>query len=247
MDEPLRILFRDEEVLAIDKPAGALSVPGRAQADAPALSLRVAALAPGALPVHRLDRDTSGILLFALGRDAHRALNASFESRRAEKRYLALCRGELLQSAVCELPLVAGRAGSMRVARADEKGALPARTELLPLEQFAGATLVEARPRTGRTHQIRVHLAALGHPLLLDPRYGQAAPIFADELFAAGPPPSGAAREVALGRTPLHAAALRIPHPSGRGYLQLESPTPADLARCLELLRAQRRRGERGL
>ena len=88
---PLRVLYRDALLLAIDKPAGALSVPGRgAEAGAPALSIQVRALAAEALPVHRLDRGTSGVLVFALGREAHRALNQSFESRKTEKRNLAL-------------------------------------------------------------------------------------------------------------------------------------------------------------
>jgi RluA family pseudouridine synthase len=235
----LRILFRDALVLAIDKPAGALSVPGRVASDRLALSQQVQALAPEALPVHRLDRDTSGVLLFALGRKAHRALNSSFESRQAEKRYLALCSGQLKSGGRCALPLHAARAGGMRVARPDEGGALAAVTEVSALETFAAASLLEARPRTGRTHQIRVHLAALGVPLLLDPRYGQPEPLAARALDPLAP--EGDA--IVLTRTPLHAAAIRVPHPSGRGYLQIESPTPPDFARCLELLRAARRRG----
>ena len=167
MTEPeLRVLFRDEHVLAIDKPAGALSVPGRVAADQLALSQRVRALAPDALPVHRLDRDTSGVLLFALGRDAHRALNRAFESQRAEKKYLALCSGEFKARARCDLPLIAGRSGGMRVAREGDKGALASSTELNPIEKFAGATLIEAHPKSGRTHQIRVILDELGVGIL---------------------------------------------------------------------------------
>jgi RluA family pseudouridine synthase len=234
----LRILFRDELVLAIDKPAGVLTVPGRSDASAP-LSAQVRELAPDALPVHRLDRDTSGVVLFALGKAAHRALSIAFEGRRAEKVYLALCSGDLAAAARCELALAPARRGGMRIAAAGEKGALPSLTELRPLERFGRYTWVEARPRTGRTHQIRVHLAALGHPLAVDPRYGEAAPLQPRALFAGEPRlPED---EPALARTPLHAAALRVPHPSGRGWLSVESPLPEDLARCLELLRAARR------
>jgi len=92
-------------------------------------------------------------------------------------------------------------------------------------------------PRTGRTHQIRVHLAALGHPLAIDPRYGDDQPLRVGDLWSGSPDPD----EVVLARTPLHAAALRIPHPRGQGWLWVESPLPDDIARCLDLLRAARR------
>ncbi|GAC1337095.1 MAG: pseudouridine synthase [Myxococcales bacterium] len=242
MSDGLRILYQDHAALALDKPAGALSVPGRHRARAEvgaALSVLVRAVAPAALPVHRLDRGTSGILLFALGRDAHRALNLAFASRRAEKKYLALVRGDLAEPVRCAAPLAEVRRGGMRALAPGEDGAgaQPALTEVSPLERFGGFTLVEARPRTGRTHQIRVHLAALGFPLAVDERYGAAGPLRGGDLHAGAAEPSA----LVLDRTPLHASALRVPHPGGRGWLAIESPLPADLARCLELLRAGRR------
>ncbi len=231
----MRILHRDEQVIAIDKPAGSLSVPGRLGDRA--IWQEVQELAPEALPVHRLDRDTSGVLLFALGKEAHRALSVAFEDRLAEKRYLALCRGDLAAPTDCKLALVKLRKGGMRVATGRDHGALPSATGFAPLERFGGVTLIEARPRTGRTHQIRVHLAAIGHALLIDPRYGETEALPASEFE----PGAAAADELVLARTPLHAAALRVPHPSGQGWLSVESPLPADLARCLELLRRARR------
>src|SRR2546421_5000044 len=104
----VRILHQDTHVLAIDKPAGLLTVPGRGT-DAPALSVQVREIAPEAIPVHRLDRDTSGVVLFAATRAAHRALNEAFESRRAEKTYLALARGDLAEEQRVDLPLAAAR------------------------------------------------------------------------------------------------------------------------------------------
>ena len=244
---PLRVLYRDALLLMIDKPAGVICVPGRGEPEGPPpLSVQVRALAEDALPVHRLDRGTSGVLVFALGREAHRALNQSFESRRVEKRYLALVRGDLSAAIECDLPLAPVRRGGMRAAHPADKGASPARSLFEPLERFGQFTLVQARPLTGRTHQLRVHLQALGHPLLLDPRYGARAGEAVPAL-AAGPilaraldPSAEAPDKVVLARTPLHASALRLPHPSGKGWVSVESPTPPDLLVCLELLRAAR-------
>ena len=229
----VRILHEDEHVIAIDKPPGLLTVPGRGMEE-PALSAQVRALAPDALPVHRLDRDTSGVVLFARTRDAHRALNAAFESRRAEKTYLAIVRGDLAKEQKIDLPLAEARSGLVRAGR---KGALPAQTRVLPKERYGAFTFCACFPRTGRRHQIRVHLAEIGHPLIVDPRYGAQPPIRVGDLWSGAPDPD----TVVLDRTPLHAAALRIPHPRGRGWLSIESPLPDDMARCLDLLRAARR------
>jgi 23S rRNA-/tRNA-specific pseudouridylate synthase len=127
----------------------------------------------------------------------------------------------------------------MRVADAGDARARPARTDFAPVERFADVTWCSCRPFTGRTHQIRVHLAALGHPLLVDPRYGAPGPVLRRDLYSA----STDGESVALARMPLHAAAIRLPHPSGRGFLQVEAPLPEDLAAALELLRAARRAG----
>src|SRR2546429_9900472 len=136
----MRVLYRDELVLAVDKPAGVLTIPGRGEGAGEALSHQVRVIAKDALPVHRLDRDTSGVVLFALTRQAHRALNQAFESRRAEKTYLALVRGDLAAPATCELPLVEGRRGAMRVASDGDGRGQKARTGFVPVDRFGGAT-----------------------------------------------------------------------------------------------------------
>jgi 23S rRNA pseudouridine1911/1915/1917 synthase len=232
----VRILHQDAQVLAIDKPAGVLTVPGRG-ADGAALSEQVRAIAPDALPVHRLDRDTTGVVVFAVTRQAHRALNAAFESRRAEKTYLALVRGDLSRPERIDASLKESRGGRVRVAAGNEEGARAARTAVDPKERFGQYTFCACRPQTGRTHQIRVHLAAIGHPVVCDPRYGDGRPLRVGDLWT-GPPDL---ETVVLARTALHAAALRIPHPRGRGWLSIEAPLPDDMARCLDLLRAARR------
>jgi RluA family pseudouridine synthase len=228
----VRILHRDAHVIAVDKPAGVLVVPGRG-VSAPALSAEVREIVPDALPVHRLDRDTSGVVLFAVTREAHRALNAAFEGRRAEKTYFALVRGDLAKAKRINLPLGEVRRGRVR---SGGEGARPAETHVQPRERFGGYTFCTCLPKTGRTHQIRVHLAEIGHALAVDPRYGEDRPLHVGDLWSGAPDPDS----VVLARTPLHAAALRIPHPQ-RGWLAVESPLPDDMARALDLLRAARR------
>src|SRR2546425_10377797 len=144
----VRILHQAAYVLGLDKPAGLLTVPGRAP-DAPALSAQVCEIAPEAIPVHRLDRDTSGIVLFAATRAAHRALNAAFESRRAEKTYLALVRGDLAKAERVDLRLADSRAGRVRIAKENEKGARAAQTRGEPKERVGGGTLFPRRAAAG--------------------------------------------------------------------------------------------------
>lgn len=237
----LRILYQDEQVVAVDKPAGILSVPGRNDAS-PTLAQEVKERFSAAIPVHRLDRDTSGVVLFALGREAHRALNAAFAGRRAEKLYLALVRGDVAARRRIDLPLVETRRLGVRPAQRGKKGAQGAITDVEPRERFGKVTLVACRPRTGRTHQIRAHLAAVGHALAIDPQYGEPPPLRIGDLWRGAPDPD----TVVLSRTPLHAMSLRVPHPRGRGWLQVEAPVPDDIARCLDLLRAARRTGDLG-
>ena len=126
----------------------------------------------------------------------------------------------------------------MRVAAPGE--GQQARTDVAPLERFGSFTACACRPRTGRTHQVRVHLAALGHALAIDPLYGEPGPLLRRDLD----PRAARPEEPVLTRTPLHASSLRVPHPSGRGHLLVEAPLPADLTGALELLRAARRAGQ---
>jgi RluA family pseudouridine synthase len=176
--------------------------------------------------VHRLDRGTSGVLLMARSAEAHRALCARFERHEVSKRYLALVRGAFGSDRRIEVPVAAGRRGRMR-AGAGLPGARPAGTFVRTVvEAGEDATLVEAFPASGRTHQIRVHLAHVGHPLLVDPDYGDRGPWVA---------PGGLAR---LERTPLHAASIELLHPGTGRPLRVEAPVPPDLAAAVQALRA---------
>jgi len=228
----LPLLYQAAGWLALDKPAGMLVIPGR-EDDARGPSVREAleaALGRKPFVVHRLDRDTSGVLLMALEAKAHRTLSMAFEAGKVDKRYLALVEGRLESPVEIDCALAPARRGRMRPARPGEEGAKHAVTQVRPLEIFARATLVEARPLTGRTHQIRVHLRSVGHPLLVDHQYGRATPLSTRELGLPG-------EAVLLSRTPLHAVRAEIPALEGIDPAILDAPLPADLAAVLDALR----------
>ncbi|HXX29560.1 MAG TPA: RluA family pseudouridine synthase [Myxococcaceae bacterium] len=225
----LRVLWRDARLVAIDKPPGMLVVPGRTPGQDPTVRDRLEAeLGRRVWVVHRLDRETSGVLLFALDAESHRAACLAFEQGEVTKRYLALVAPPLERPQLVEEALVPARRGRMRLAFPGEAGK-PARTRLRPLEIHALGGLVEAEPLTGRTHQVRLHLQAAGAPLLVDAQYGRAEPLTEEAL---GGPGEG----TVLARTPLHAARLSL---AGGGLppVTIEAPMPEDMQRTLELLR----------
>jgi tRNA pseudouridine32 synthase / 23S rRNA pseudouridine746 synthase len=224
------VLFEDDAVLVVDKPAGRLVIPGRGT-DETSIREELEASHGRLWVVHRLDRGTSGVLLLARSADAHRALNRAFDRGEPRKRYLALVRGEPPPERRIDLAIAPARRGRMRPARPKDPRGKPSVTVVRRIAQlgappWAGGplALVEALPETGRTHQIRVHLAAAGFPLAVDPDYGCAAPLLGPQ----GTP--------LLERTPLHAARLEIAHPEGRDPLVLEAPLPADIALALDAL-----------
>ena len=221
----LAVLHADEHLAVVDKPPGRIVVPGRG---APVVTVREEAEAIlGPLwVVHRLDRGTSGALLLARSAPVHRSLCALFEKHAVSKRYLALVRGAVATDLRIDVPVAAGRKGRMR-AGVGLPGARPSTTFVRPLVSFgAVATLVEAFPASGRTHQVRVHLAHAGHPLLVDPDYGEDPPWTV---------PVGGAR---LSRTPLHAASLEFLHPVSGLPMRVEAPIPEDMNAVLAALRA---------
>jgi len=209
--ERARLLYADAELAAVDKPAGVPAQP-TLTSDRGTLPELVSALVGGAVTlVHRLDRETSGVTVFARTKGAAAALAEAFRTGAPEKTYLALA-ARPPAPAEGRIDLALGkdpaRAGLRRVDPAGEAAATRYRT----LRAGPLAALVEARPETGRTHQIRVHLAALGAPLLGDARYG-------------GPRRVG---EVAIPRVMLHAARLELDHPATGARMVLEAPVPED-------------------
>ena len=225
------LLLEDAELLAVNKPAGRLVIPGRGR-DEPSLVEELSAVHGRLWVVHRLDRGTTGVLLFARSAAAHRSLNLSFDRGEPRKRYLALVTGAPPAELRVEVALAPARRGRMRPARPDDPRAKPSATVVRLLEAFpprpwagGGLALVEALPETGRTHQIRVHLAHAHHPLAFDPDYGPEEPL------------RGPDGRTLLDRTPLHASRLEVVHPGTGTALVIEAPLPEDMARALEALR----------
>lgn len=226
---PLELAWRDEHLVVVRKPAGLPTHPtenrrggtvvNRLLGMGIPLAVRGGPLRPGI--VHRLDAGTSGLLVVACDEATYEALAETFRRHEAERTYLALVRGSVRHERFeVEAPL--GRTGA-RI-RVDATGGRQAATAFGVRERFARATLLEAEPRTGRTHQIRVHLASVGHPVLGDRRYGGAG----DD-----------ARALGLDRAFLHAWRIAFDHPATGERLELEDPLPADLETALRRLRGR--------
>lgn len=239
MTTTLQILYEDADVVAVNKPPGLLVIPGGEPAEPTLKDLVAAHLAPhGERPyvVHRLDRGTSGVVLFARTAAAHRALNLAFDHREVKKGYLALVDGDLQGEGMIQTALHAARRGKMRPAKRGEPS-LASHTRWRVAERFERYTWLEVEPLTGRQHQIRVHLKSIGHPLAFDPLYGRKTPLLASDVN-----PAITDATPVLDRTPLHAAWLRIMHPTRGQTLTVEARLPGDLTRLLMQLRTGRKR-----
>jgi tRNA pseudouridine32 synthase/23S rRNA pseudouridine746 synthase len=206
-------LYFDDTLLILDKPSGLLAVPGRGPGKADCLSARVQARYPDALIVHRLDMATSGLMVMARGPAAQRALSMAFAARAVKKRYIALVAGRLQAASqswgLIDLPLVGDWPNRPRQI-VDHQLGKPSLTRwrVLGHDENGAWTRVELEPVTGRSHQLRVHLRELGHPIL------------GDDLYA---PPE--ARDMAP-RLLLHAAWLSFAHPATGERLAFECPAP---------------------
>lgn len=205
--EPLRILHDDHEILVVDKPAGLLSVPGKGDHLADCLIARIALVFPMVLLVHRLDRDTSGVMIFALTRHAQRHLGLQFEKRQVRKTYVARVWGRLEEdSGTINLPIAVDWPNRPRQ-HIDHEAGREAVTDWRVLRRDESETRVRLTPHTGRSHQLRVHMLALGHPILGDP------------FYATGP-----ARD--FPRLMLHSESLRLRHPDGGKHMRFTAPCP---------------------
>lgn len=206
-DTPLDILHEDAELLIVDKPAGLLSVPGKGADLADCLLTRLQAVFPETLLVHRLDRDTSGVMVFARTRHAQRHLGLQFEKRMVKKTYAARVWGEVAEkSGTVDLPLIVDWPNRPRqkVCHAEGRAAV---TDWKRMKVQDGTSRLRLFPKTGRSHQLRVHCLEMGHPILGDPFYA-----------------SGQARD--FPRLMLHAEELRLKHPEGGASIKFRSKPP---------------------
>jgi 23S rRNA pseudouridine1911/1915/1917 synthase len=232
------VLLADPAFLVVDKPAGVLSVPARAPGPVLADLLRAQGLVAADAelrPVHRLDRDASGVMVVARTLEAQQHLTEQFSGRQVEKVYLALVQGHVTGDGEVDLPLRVDKSETR--SEVDPRDGKPAVTRYHVVEHVTGHTLLECRPLTGRLHQIRVHLAAIGHPLAVDSLYGGRSAVLLSH-FKPGYRPSGRREERPLiGRLTLHAVRITFEHPAGTGPVTGEAPLPKDFRATLNQLR----------
>lgn len=241
----VEVLFEDDRYLIVNKPAGVPVIPDRWRSELPNLRHLLEAQyrkAPHGADeqsvwvVHRLDTDTSGVLMMARSADSHRFLNALFEAGEVEKTYLAIVRGAPpAESGVIDQPIRPhpSRKPHMQV----HPGGKPAVTEYQVLEKFRYYSLLEARPKTGRTHQLRVHLAVVGCPLAVDPLYGEGDAVYLSDFKRGYREPKSKAPRPLIGRLTLHAHTLAFTEPASGQRHSFQAPLPKDFQALLKALR----------
>jgi tRNA pseudouridine32 synthase/23S rRNA pseudouridine746 synthase len=205
-DTPLQFLHEDAAILVMDKPAGLLTVPGKLEGRQDSLITRLQAARWDALTVHRLDCDTSGVIVFARTKQAQGFLGQEFEQRRAQKTYIARVHGVMAQdSGTVDLPL--GSDWEYRPRQKVTPDGRPALTDWQVIDRSTDETRVRLTPHTGRSHQLRVHMLALGHPIV------------GDQIYA--PDRSGQ-----YPRLMLHAQTLSLHHPATKARVSFSAPPP---------------------
>ena len=205
--DPLDVVHLDHELLVVNKPSGLLSVPGRGALLADCLITRIQSEYPTALLVHRLDRDTSGAMVFALSANAQRHLGLQFEKRQIKKTYVARVWGQIeADTGTVDLPIIVDWPNRPKQMICHDTGRA-AVTDWQVINRDRGETRVKLSPKTGRSHQLRIHMLTLGHPILGDPFYGTPESQEATRLM-------------------LHSHRLRLRHPDGGEVMDFRAKLP---------------------
>lgn len=232
----IELLHADNDLLAVNKPAGLATIPGRGQETSLVELLRGTEFGPEIRLVHRIDVDTSGVLVLARTLSGQRTLVRAFARREVDKEYWAIVEGRPgTDGGVIDAPigLHPRHKERMRV----WKGGRAAVTEWELLESWLGYSLLLCRPRTGRRHQIRVHLAHAGMPLAVDPLYGGGAGIYLSRLKTDYKPSRTHPEYPLIGRVSLHARAVRLRHPGTGEMLEVAAEPPKDFRAVINQLR----------
>ncbi|SDC79558.1 RluA family pseudouridine synthase [Niabella drilacis] len=228
------IVFEDDDLVALNKPSGLLSIPDRAGKD-PSLKELLQQVYPAVFTIHRLDRETSGLILFAKNAEAHKHFSQQFEGRKTVKIYNGLVMGSVPElSGSIDAPIAENmvKRGTMLIHRRGKQ----ALTDFNVLKDFKIYSWMEFRIHTGRTHQIRIHAKEIGHPLAVDTIYGDGKPLYLSSFK----PKFNLSKEhleerPLLNRLALHASRLKIEAPEGH-WLELEAPLHKDLKATLQQL-----------
>jgi tRNA pseudouridine32 synthase/23S rRNA pseudouridine746 synthase len=227
-----KVISLDDALVVVNKPAGLPTLPDGYHPEAPCLKRLLDESFGRVWTVHRLDKETSGVIVFARSAEAHRLLNSQFDERQTVKTYHALVDGEpTWEEREVDQPLLPDGDRQHRTV-VDYSAGKPAMTSFRVMERLQVCALLEARPHTGRTHQIRAHLVWLGNPLTMDRLYGSRKPRPFSELLAEVP-----GRLPLLERPGLHAWSLELAHPMTGERVGFQAPYPSDFENTLDLLR----------
>ncbi|ROL55933.1 RluA family pseudouridine synthase [Bacteroidetes/Chlorobi group bacterium Naka2016] len=231
-----QILFQDDDIIVVDKASGVLSIPDRFDKNIPNLRMLLEEKFGRIWVVHRLDKETSGIMVFARNAKSHKDLNTQFEELNVEKIYHAFVSGWVAEDEFdIDIPLLTDPSNKGRtIPSARGKEAL---TKVRVLERFSIATLIECNLVTGRHHQIRVHCATVGNPLLVDDIYGKNEAFFLSHIKRRYNLKKGEEEKPIIDRLTLHAYSLKFRHPKTQEIVEFTAQYPKDFSALLNVLR----------